>query len=156
MKLSHSIRDSIFHSVPAFSHVPLISTCFLSSFSSLYNFVNQILTSSTCAVHTCMYINECINARAYNYVHISILHYNTICQYWYFRASIFLVHLQPIKTLLDLTPLSRKLAAITPGFTGMFDIHTLVAAVHNLHMVMRNLEMQQYIDISPYHDTLSE
>lgn len=34
------------------------------------------------------------------------------------RASIFLVHLQPIKTLLDLSPLSRKLAAITPGFTG--------------------------------------
>jgi len=37
----------------------------------------------------------------------------------YFRASIFVVHLQPIKTLLDLTSLSRKLAAITPGFTGM-------------------------------------
>lgn len=37
----------------------------------------------------------------------------------YFRASIFVVHLQPIKTLLDITSLSRKLAAITPGFTGM-------------------------------------
>ena len=39
------------------------------------------------------------------------------------RASIFVVHLQPIKTLLDLTPLSRRLAAITPGFTGMFGAH---------------------------------
>ena len=43
-----------------------------------------------------------------------------------FRASIFIVHLQPIKTLLDLTPLSRKLAAITPGFTGMFGAHIVV------------------------------
>ncbi|XP_065913432.1 mitochondrial inner membrane m-AAA protease component AFG3L2-like [Dysidea avara] len=34
------------------------------------------------------------------------------------RASIFVVHLHPIKTLLDRTSLSRKLAAITPGFTG--------------------------------------
>lgn len=34
------------------------------------------------------------------------------------RASIFRVHLQPIKTTLDKTELSRKLAAHTPGFSG--------------------------------------
>lgn len=35
------------------------------------------------------------------------------------RASIFRVHLQPLKTDLDRVELSRKLAALTPGFTGM-------------------------------------
>ena len=34
------------------------------------------------------------------------------------RASIFKVHLSPIKTELDKNALSRKLAALTPGFTG--------------------------------------
>ena len=34
------------------------------------------------------------------------------------RASIFKVHLQPIKTSLNMDELSRKLAALTPGFTG--------------------------------------
>ncbi|RZF44219.1 hypothetical protein LSTR_LSTR003859 [Laodelphax striatellus] len=34
------------------------------------------------------------------------------------RASIFKVHLQPLKTLLDRNDLSRKMAALTPGFTG--------------------------------------
>ncbi|XP_022201897.2 AFG3-like protein 2 [Nilaparvata lugens] len=34
------------------------------------------------------------------------------------RASIFKVHLQPLKTLLDRTDLARKMAALTPGFTG--------------------------------------
>lgn len=34
------------------------------------------------------------------------------------RASIFKVHLQPLKTLLDKLDLSRKMAALTPGFTG--------------------------------------
>ncbi len=34
------------------------------------------------------------------------------------RASIFKVHLQPIKTSLNLEDLARKLAALTPGFTG--------------------------------------
>lgn len=36
------------------------------------------------------------------------------------RASIFRVHLQPIKTSLDKVELSRKLAAHTPGFSGIF------------------------------------
>lgn len=34
------------------------------------------------------------------------------------RASIFKVHLKPLKTNLDRDDLSRKLAALTPGFTG--------------------------------------
>ncbi|KAL0280476.1 UNVERIFIED_CONTAM: hypothetical protein PYX00_001752 [Menopon gallinae] len=34
------------------------------------------------------------------------------------RASIFKVHLQPLKTPLDKSDLSRKMAALTPGFTG--------------------------------------
>jgi len=35
------------------------------------------------------------------------------------RASIFKVHLQPLKSTLDKNDLARKLAALTPGFTGM-------------------------------------
>lgn len=34
------------------------------------------------------------------------------------RASIFKVHLGPLKTDLDKTDLARKMAALTPGFTG--------------------------------------
>jgi len=34
------------------------------------------------------------------------------------RASIFKVHLGPLKTLIDKNDLSRKMAALTPGFTG--------------------------------------
>lgn len=34
------------------------------------------------------------------------------------RASIFKVHLKPLKTNLDKDDLSRKMAALTPGFTG--------------------------------------
>lgn len=34
------------------------------------------------------------------------------------RASIFKVHLNPLKTSLDKNDLSRKMAALTPGFTG--------------------------------------
>lgn len=36
------------------------------------------------------------------------------------RASIFKVHLRPLKTNLDKEELSRKMAALTPGFTGLF------------------------------------
>lgn len=36
------------------------------------------------------------------------------------RASIFKVHLRPLKTLLDKDELSRKMAALTPGFTGVY------------------------------------
>lgn len=34
------------------------------------------------------------------------------------RASIFKVHLEPLKTDIDKTEVARKLAALTPGFTG--------------------------------------
>lgn len=34
------------------------------------------------------------------------------------RASIFKVHLKPLKTDLDINDLARKMAALTPGFTG--------------------------------------
>lgn len=34
------------------------------------------------------------------------------------RASIFKVHLGPLRTSLDKEELSRKMAALTPGFTG--------------------------------------
>lgn len=34
------------------------------------------------------------------------------------RASIFKVHLKPLKTKLNLSNLSKKMAAMTPGFTG--------------------------------------
>lgn len=34
------------------------------------------------------------------------------------RASIFKVHLEPLKTTLDKNDLARKMASLTPGFTG--------------------------------------
>ena len=34
------------------------------------------------------------------------------------RASIFKVHLKPLETRLNIEGLARKLAALTPGFTG--------------------------------------
>lgn len=40
------------------------------------------------------------------------------------RASIFKVHLQQLKTDLDKTDLARKMAALTPGFTGVCDFCT--------------------------------
>ncbi|CEG68110.1 Putative YALI0A10615p [Rhizopus microsporus] len=40
------------------------------------------------------------------------------------RAQIFKVHLKPIKTTIDVEHLSRKLAALTPGFSGA-DIHNV-------------------------------
>ncbi|KAI8091472.1 peptidase family M41-domain-containing protein [Gilbertella persicaria] len=40
------------------------------------------------------------------------------------RAQIFKVHLKPIKTKVDMEELSRKLAALTPGFSGA-DIHNV-------------------------------
>ena len=35
------------------------------------------------------------------------------------RASIFKVHLRQLKTKLDKSDLSRRMAALTPGFTGI-------------------------------------
>lgn len=34
------------------------------------------------------------------------------------RASIFKVHLRPLKTIVDKDQLARKMASLTPGFTG--------------------------------------
>ena len=34
------------------------------------------------------------------------------------RASLFKVHLKPLRTELDKEELARKMAALTPGFTG--------------------------------------
>ena len=39
-----------------------------------------------------------------------------------FRASIFKVHLEPLKTDVSKDDLSRKMAALTPGFSGKFPI----------------------------------
>ncbi|CAO3607687.1 unnamed protein product [Cunninghamella echinulata] len=56
------------------------------------------------------------------------------------RAQIFKVHLKPIKTNENLEELSKKLAALTPGFSGA-DIHNvcneaaLIAARHNKDLV---------------------
>lgn len=36
------------------------------------------------------------------------------------RASIFKVHLAPLKTTLDKDQLARKMASLTPGFTGIY------------------------------------
>lgn len=41
------------------------------------------------------------------------------------RASIFKVHLRPLKTLIDKDELSRKMAALTPGFTGVYFVFVL-------------------------------
>jgi len=50
------------------------------------------------------------------------LNFLSVCifVYVYFdRASIFKVHLRVLKTLLNKDDLARKIAALTPGFSGM-------------------------------------
>ena len=52
------------------------------------------------------------------------------------RVSIFMVHLKPIKTDLELLPLAKKMATLTPGFTGadianVCNEAALIAARHN-------------------------
>lgn len=44
---------------------------------------------------------------------------------FHFRVSIFKVHLRPIKSDLDFTLVARKLAALTPGFTGIYSFHVI-------------------------------
>ncbi|KAL5263865.1 hypothetical protein ACHWQZ_G005069 [Mnemiopsis leidyi] len=56
------------------------------------------------------------------------------------RVSIFMVHLKPIKTDLELLPLSKKMATLTPGFTGadianVCNEAALIAARHNCSSV---------------------
>lgn len=62
------------------------------------------------------------------------------------RASIFKVHLQPLKTTLNKSELARKMAALTPGFTGA-DIANVcneaaLIAARDLHasIVLRHFE----------------
>lgn len=62
------------------------------------------------------------------------------------RASIFKVHLGPLKTEIDKIELSRKMAALTPGFTGadianVCNEAALIAARDmNTSIVMKNFE----------------
>nr|MBE5725051.1 putative AFG3-like protein 2 [Cucujiformia] len=62
------------------------------------------------------------------------------------RASIFKVHLEPLKTELNKNDLSRKMAALTPGFTGadianVCNEAALIAARDlNESIVMKNFE----------------
>ncbi|KAI8092955.1 peptidase family M41-domain-containing protein, partial [Halteromyces radiatus] len=66
------------------------------------------------------------------------------------RAQIFKVHLKPIKTTEDMEQLSRKLAALTPGFSGA-DIHNvcneaaLIAARHQKDEV-QEVDFEQAIE----------
>ena len=48
---------------------------------------------------------------------------------FFFRYSIFKVHLKPLKTDLDLAQVARKMAALTPGFTGLLSVR-----FHPLHL----------------------
>ena len=49
------------------------------------------------------------------------LHKKCICAFYNLcRASIFKVHLRVLKTLLNKDDLSRKIAALTPGFSGEY------------------------------------
>ena len=50
---------------------------------------------------------------------------NSICCFC-FRASIFKVHLSSLKTQLDRSELSRRMAAMTPGFSGEMHLVTLL------------------------------
>ncbi|KAI8338251.1 peptidase family M41-domain-containing protein [Chlamydoabsidia padenii] len=66
------------------------------------------------------------------------------------RVQIFKVHLKPIKTTEDVDQLSRKLAALTPGFSGA-DIHNvcneaaLIAARHQKDQV-QEVDFEQAIE----------
>ncbi|KAK2142771.1 hypothetical protein LSH36_915g00071 [Paralvinella palmiformis] len=62
------------------------------------------------------------------------------------RASIFKVHLKPLKTEVDKTDLARKMAALTPGFSGadianVCNEAALIAARDmNEHILMKHFE----------------
>ena len=49
------------------------------------------------------------------------------------RASIFKVHLEKLKTQLDKDDLARKLASLTPGFSGKLTFGTLNSSNGKLH-----------------------
>lgn len=59
------------------------------------------------------------------------------------RVSIFMVHLKPIKTELELLPLAKKMATLTPGFTGadianVCNEAALIAARYNCSSVIQD------------------
>ncbi|XP_015122143.1 AFG3-like protein 2 [Diachasma alloeum] len=61
------------------------------------------------------------------------------------RASIFKVHLKPLKTTLDKEALARKMASLTPGFTGA-DIANVCneAALIAARDLSNNIEMKNF------------
>ena len=66
------------------------------------------------------------------------------------RVSIFQVHLKPIKTELNLLELSKKMATLTPGFTGadianVCNEAALIAARYNSPSVLQS-HFEQAID----------
>ena len=54
----------------------------------------------------------------YMWVYADCAVHSLLCLLLHLRASIFKVHLLPIKTLENIEQLARKMAARTPGFTG--------------------------------------
>lgn len=59
------------------------------------------------------------------------------------RASIFKVHLKPLKTEVNMDEMSRKLAALTPGFTGadianVCNEAALIAARHGFNQIEKS------------------
>ncbi|KAI8991527.1 peptidase family M41-domain-containing protein [Mycotypha africana] len=65
------------------------------------------------------------------------------------RAQIFKVHLKPIKTSVDMEHLSRKLAALTPGFSGA-DIHN----VCNEAALIAARKMKDEVDDKDFEDAI--
>lgn len=61
---------------------------------------------------------------------------------WHYRASIFKVHLKALKTNLDKDDLSRKMAALTPGFSGM--------TKHRGHFKWKILQSLNYAHFNTY------
>lgn len=53
------------------------------------------------------------------------------------RANIFRVHLKALKTLVNKDELARKMAALTPGFTGV-----------NMHCTL--FEMKIFVIFNPF------
>lgn len=51
----------------------------------------------------------------------------------FFRASIFKVHLERIKTEMDKEALAKKMASLTSGFSGR---HTYFVMIHIAHIIL--------------------
>ena len=68
--------------------------------------------------HTCAHTTFCLSLSGCT---------KWICLLVSFRASIFKVHLAPLKTDVNKAELARKMAALTPGFSGRQLIRSLPA-----------------------------